>query len=165
MEGEDTSEEEVEVNNTLRGRVLISVSISQIASGQSGGHSTRSSMVNQDTTLRLHVFHGTGRDDAEQHWFTCEAICSMKRVMDEAYKIVKLETTLRDKSPAWYMKYKVLHQQDKLGPYQRLREIYLGSFKILSQNHNVSMRSKRSRSKLEKPYGTMTSGSKYCWTD
>ena len=27
-----------------------------------------------DATLKLSVFQETGRDDAEQHWFTCEAI-------------------------------------------------------------------------------------------
>jgi hypothetical protein len=43
--------------------------------------------MNQDSTLRLPVFHGTGRDDEEQHWFTCEAIWSMKRITKEASKI------------------------------------------------------------------------------
>jgi hypothetical protein len=95
---EDTSEEEVKVNNTSQGRVSVSVSISPTTSGQSGGHNTRLSMENQDTTLRLPMFHGMGRDDAEQHWFTCEAIWSVKRITDEASKIVQLETTFRDKS-------------------------------------------------------------------
>jgi hypothetical protein len=63
-------------------------------------------MVNQDSTLRLPMFHGMGRDDAEQHWFTCEAIWSVKRIMDEASKIAQLETTFRDRALTWYMKYK-----------------------------------------------------------
>jgi hypothetical protein len=63
-------------------------------------------MVNQDSTLRLLVFHGMGRDEAEKHWFTCEEIWSMKRITDEASKIVQLETTLKDMYVAWYMKYK-----------------------------------------------------------
>jgi hypothetical protein len=63
-------------------------------------------MVNQDSTLRLPTFHGMGRDDAEQHWFTCEAIWSVKRVTDEASKIAQLETTFRDRALTWYMKYK-----------------------------------------------------------
>jgi hypothetical protein len=71
-----------------------------------GGHSLRLRMVNQDSTLRLPVFHGMGRDDAEQHWFTCEVIWSVKRITDEASKIVQLETTFRDRALMWYMKYK-----------------------------------------------------------
>jgi hypothetical protein len=63
-------------------------------------------MVNQDLTLRLPTFHGMGRDDAKQNWFTCEAIWSVKRVMDEASKIAQLETTFRDRALMWYMKYK-----------------------------------------------------------
>jgi hypothetical protein len=64
-EGEYKSEGETKVNNTLQGRASVSI----IASSQSGRHSSRSSMVNQDTTLRLPTLHGMGRDDMEQHWF------------------------------------------------------------------------------------------------
>jgi hypothetical protein len=53
------------------------------------------------------MFHGMGKDDAEQHWFTCEAIWSVKRITDEASKIAQLETTFRDRALTWYMKYKV----------------------------------------------------------
>jgi hypothetical protein len=53
-------------------------------------------MRNQYTKLRIHVFHGMGKDDVEKHWFTCEAIWSVKRITDEASKIVKLENTFRD---------------------------------------------------------------------
>jgi hypothetical protein len=63
-------------------------------------------MENQDSTLRLPMFHGMGKDDVEQHWFTCEAIWSVKRITDEATKIAQLETTFRDKALTWYMKYK-----------------------------------------------------------
>jgi hypothetical protein len=63
-------------------------------------------MVNQGTTLRLPISHGMGKDDAEQHWFTCEAICSLKRITDEASKIAQLETTFRNKYLTWYMKYR-----------------------------------------------------------
>jgi hypothetical protein len=41
------SEEEVKVNNTSQGRVLVSVSISPTTSSQSGGHNTRLSMENK----------------------------------------------------------------------------------------------------------------------
>jgi len=64
-------------------------------------------MENEDTTLTLPMFHGMGKDDAKQHWFTFEAIRSMKRIMNEALNIAQLETTFRDISMRWYMKYKV----------------------------------------------------------
>jgi hypothetical protein len=96
-------EEKLEVNNTSQGGTSVSTTTS---SSQSRRQGVRTSMVNQDSTLRLPTFHGMGRDDAEQHWFTCEAIWSVKRVTDEASKIVQLETTFRDKALTWYMKYK-----------------------------------------------------------
>jgi hypothetical protein len=44
-------------------------------------------MENQNTTPRLPMFHGMGRDNVEQNWFTCEAIWFVKRVTDEESKI------------------------------------------------------------------------------
>jgi hypothetical protein len=99
-----TSEEEDEVSATSLGRV--SIPRSPTPNSQFRGHSSRLRMENQDSTLRLPVFHGTCRDDAEKHWFTCEAIWSVKRITDEASKIVQLETTFRDRAMTWYMKYK-----------------------------------------------------------
>jgi hypothetical protein len=52
------------------------------------------------------VFHGIGKDDIEQHWFTCEVIWSMKSIVDEASNITQLETMFKDKALVWYMKYK-----------------------------------------------------------
>jgi hypothetical protein len=101
---EAMSEEEDEVNATSPGRV--SVPRSQTPNSQFGGHSSRLRMENQDSTLRLPMFHGMGRDDAEKHWFTCEVIWSVKRITDEASKIAQLETTFRDRALTWYMKYK-----------------------------------------------------------
>jgi hypothetical protein len=71
-----------------------------------GGHSTRSIIENQDTTLRLPAFHGIGRDDAKNIGLCMQAIFSMKRVTSEASKITQLETTFKDKAMMWYMKYK-----------------------------------------------------------
>jgi hypothetical protein len=71
-----------------------------------GETSSSSKMGNQDSTLRLPVFHGMGRDDVEQHWFTCEAIWSLKRVTDDATKIMQIETTFKDRALTWYMKYR-----------------------------------------------------------
>lgn len=59
-----------------------------------------------DTTLKLLVFHGTRRADAEQHWFTCEAIWDVKQTLDDQAKIGKLETTLREIALTWCMKSK-----------------------------------------------------------
>jgi hypothetical protein len=55
----------------------------------------------------LPMFHGRGRDDAKQHWFTREAIWYVKHIIDEASTIKKLETTSIDGDMTWYMKYKV----------------------------------------------------------
>jgi hypothetical protein len=79
------SEEEVKVSNTSQGRASITVSLT--TSSQLGGHNARLKMVNQDTTPRLPVFHETSKDDAQQHWFTCEAIWSVKWITNEASKI------------------------------------------------------------------------------
>jgi hypothetical protein len=83
---EATSEEEDKVSATSPRRV--SVPRSQTPNSQFRGNSSRLRMVNQDSTLRLPMFHGMGRDDAEKHWFTCEVIWSVKRITDEASKIV-----------------------------------------------------------------------------
>jgi len=56
--------------------------------------------------LRLPVFHGMGRDYSKKLWFICEAIWFVKRIADKEVKFVQLETTFRDKSLMWYMKYK-----------------------------------------------------------
>jgi hypothetical protein len=62
-------------------------------------------MVNKDITLRFPMFHGTNKYDAKQHWFTSEAIWFVKRVVNDATKIMQLETTLKDRAMMWYMKY------------------------------------------------------------
>jgi hypothetical protein len=75
---------ENEVNNTSQGGTSVSTLASSIQSRIKG---VRVSMVNQDSTQRLPAFHGMGRDNAKQKWFTCESIWSMKRVTYEAYKV------------------------------------------------------------------------------
>ena len=56
--------------------------------------------------LRIPLFYGTGRDDAKQHWFTCDALWVMKQVTNEKEKITQMETPLRDHVLTRYMKYK-----------------------------------------------------------
>jgi hypothetical protein len=51
---------------------------------QSGGNSPRVRMENQYTIMRLHVFHGMTKEDVEKHWFTCEYIWYVKRIIEEA---------------------------------------------------------------------------------
>jgi hypothetical protein len=78
---DETSEEEGEVNNTLPQAIVVWKDPAN--NSQRRGTSSSSKMVNQDSTLRFPMFHGMGKDDAEQHWFTCEAIWSVKRVTDD----------------------------------------------------------------------------------
>jgi hypothetical protein len=40
-------------------------------------------MENHDTTLRLPMLHGMGREDAEQQWFTCEDMWSVKIIKEK----------------------------------------------------------------------------------
>jgi hypothetical protein len=49
-----------------------------------------------------------GRDDVEQHCFMCEAIWYVKGFIDVASKIMQQETTSKDRTLTWYMKYKVI---------------------------------------------------------
>jgi hypothetical protein len=65
-------------------------------------------MTNKDNTMRFPVFHGTCKDDVEKHWFNYEAIWPVKRIKCEATKIMQLETTFKDRSLTWYMKYKAI---------------------------------------------------------
>jgi hypothetical protein len=82
---DETSEEEGEVNNTLPQAIVVWKDPAN--SSQKRGTSSSSKMENQDSTLRFPMFHGMGKDDAEKHWFTCEAIWSVKRVTDDVAKI------------------------------------------------------------------------------
>jgi hypothetical protein len=51
--------------------------------------------------VKLHVFHGMGKDDEEKHWFTCEATWSMKRITND---ISHMLITFRDRALTSYMK-------------------------------------------------------------
>ena len=55
--------------------------------------------------MKLPTFKGTGAEDLEQHWFLCEAVCTIKGIQDDNIKLVQLATTLRDRALTWYMKY------------------------------------------------------------
>jgi hypothetical protein len=63
-------------------------------------------MENHNSTLRFPAFHGTGKDNADQQWFTYEAIWSIKRVTNDTTRITQLEIMFRDRALMWYMKYK-----------------------------------------------------------
>jgi hypothetical protein len=79
---EETSEEEDEFNNTSQRRV--SIPTSPTTSNHLGGYETRLRRENQDKKVRLPMFHGTGKDDANKHWFTCEDIWYVKRITYKA---------------------------------------------------------------------------------
>ena len=63
-------------------------------------------IAREDATLKLPVFHDTGRDDAKQHWFTYEAVWMVKQTPNDLAKIAQLETTFRERALTWYMKFK-----------------------------------------------------------
>jgi hypothetical protein len=90
-------------------------------------------MENQDTTLRLSVIHGMEKCDAEQHWFTCEAIWSVKRIHDEEFRIQHLETTFRDITITLYMKYKAIVSTRQTRSLARIKRDMLREF----QNPNL----------------------------
>jgi hypothetical protein len=66
------SEEEGEASATSPRRLLVARILT--INNQSSGVGLRVTMVNQDNTLRIPMFLGMGKDDVEQHWFTCKAI-------------------------------------------------------------------------------------------
>jgi hypothetical protein len=55
--------------------------------------------------MRLLIFKGDGSENSDQHWFLCEAVWSIKKVIDEAVKRAQFSTTLRDCALSWYMKF------------------------------------------------------------
>jgi hypothetical protein len=55
--------------------------------------------------MKLPVFKGLGLEDPEQHWFRCEAVWSVKQVIDDDIKMAKLTTMFRDRSLNWFIKY------------------------------------------------------------
>jgi hypothetical protein len=98
-------------------------------------------MGNQYITLRLSMFQGKGKDDVEQHWFTCREIWCMKRITDEEAKIMKIETTFKKKSLMWYMNYlKATALAIKKRSLTKLRNIFSGNSRNLNQSLNVSQR-------------------------
>jgi hypothetical protein len=55
--------------------------------------------------MRLPTFKGDGSKDPEKHWFLCEAVWSIKNIFDEFFKRAQFNTTLRDNTLSWYMKF------------------------------------------------------------
>ena len=55
--------------------------------------------------MKLLVFKGSRLEDPEQHWFLCEAVWSVKQVIDDDIKMAQLTTTFRDRALNWFMKY------------------------------------------------------------
>jgi hypothetical protein len=55
--------------------------------------------------MGLPIFRGDGSKDPDQHWFLCEAVWGIKKVIDEAIKRAQFSTILRDCALSWYMKF------------------------------------------------------------
>jgi hypothetical protein len=76
------------------------------STGTSGSTHTHSGTLVRymEYEMRLPTFSGGGSEDPNQHWFLCEAVWSIKNVIDEAVKRDQFSTTLRDHALIWYMK-------------------------------------------------------------
>jgi hypothetical protein len=55
--------------------------------------------------MRLPTFRGDGSKDPNHHWFLCEAVWSIKKIINETVKRAQFNTTLRDRTLSWYMKF------------------------------------------------------------
>jgi hypothetical protein len=119
-------------------------------------------MVNQDNTLRLPVFHIMIKDDAEHHWFTYEAIWSVKRIANEATTITQLETIFRDRSLTWYMKYKATTSTGQARSLTEIKKYMLREFQKSKLESQCIIEIKEIKHK-EKQCGIMTSGSIFYW--
>lgn len=58
-------------------------------------------VIREDLTLKMPVFHINGKEDPEEHWFVCEAISSVKQTTDDHMKITMLETISKDCALVW----------------------------------------------------------------
>jgi hypothetical protein len=84
------------------------------------------------------VFHEMGKDNVEKHWFTCKSIWYVKRIIDEVAKIVQLETTFKDRSLTWYMKYKSIAPVGQLRSMENIKHDMLREFqKPKSKSHCI----------------------------
>jgi hypothetical protein len=55
--------------------------------------------------MRLPTFRGDGSKDPNHHWFLCEDVWSIKKIINETVKRAQFNTTLRDRTLSWYMKF------------------------------------------------------------
>ena len=55
--------------------------------------------------MKLPVFKGTRLEDPEQHWFLCDIVWNVKKVIDDDIKMEQLTTTFRDRALNQFMKY------------------------------------------------------------
>jgi hypothetical protein len=77
--------------------------------------------------MRLPKFKGDGSEDPEKHWFLCEAIWSIKNVIDEVVKWAQFITALRDRALSWYMKFVQGVSQPK--PLNQIKTALIEKFK------------------------------------
>ena len=44
--------------------------------------------------IKLPIFNGNGLEDLEQYWFLCEAVCTVRQILDENIKKEHMMTNL-----------------------------------------------------------------------
>jgi hypothetical protein len=55
--------------------------------------------------MRLPTFRGDGSEDHDQLYFLCKYVLSIKNITDEGVKRAQFNTTLRDHTLSWYIKF------------------------------------------------------------
>jgi len=89
---------------------------------------TKMGITREDATLKLPVFHGTGRDNVEKHWFTCKVIWEMKQTPNDQAKMAQLETMFREGALSWYMKFKATTPSFQVRTLAEIKQALLKEF-------------------------------------
>jgi hypothetical protein len=76
--------------------------------------------------MRLPTFKGDGSEDPNQHYLLCEAVWTIKNIIDEDVKRAQFSTTLRDHALSWYMKF---FQGIALKPFNVIKTMLIVEFK------------------------------------
>lgn len=93
-----------------------------------GTSTTKMGADREDATLKLLVFHGTGMNDAEQHWFTCKVIWAVKQMLDDQANIAQLERTFRKRALTWYMNFKATTPTGQVRTLTEIKQALLKEF-------------------------------------
>jgi hypothetical protein len=99
--------------------------------------------------MRLPTFRWHGSKDIDQHWFLCEAVWSIKNVIDEVVKRVQFSTTLRDRTLSWYMKLVQGTAQPK--PLNEIKNVLVVEFKKPKSESQCITYLKEIKQRVSKP--------------